>query len=518
MKREEATLRDVLKTAVLAACFIAVMLLCSRCCEGALSDCIDATCRVSTPTGNGMNDVGTGCCIQVSGGYAWILTNNHVATGPRAWCQFYRDGHPSRKMEGVVKFRHKGLDAAIIAVHASHFQGRMPPAIPTAPADYVVRPGETILSVGCAEGHWPSLWRGHAIGYSGSNLLFRPGPEQGRSGSAIFDKTGTYVVGLLKQRNTRNVTDQSQGIATYCRALRGGINASIETAETGILFQRRGYCDPNGGGCEWGYQRGGGQQPQQQQQNQNQNNWPTLPPASVDVETKVDLSETNAKLDSLNDNVAALLVEIRTDRAAPEPVPVPAVPPEEIEQHTAEIAALQEADVAAAAEREKLAEAVQGAVDISEAVNTKVDQVAAEQQKVADSIKANGTISQRVEARMAAVEKQVGEDAGKIEKAQAYMKDWYEDRVRDQGVIGWMRMGLVLAVAMTFALLLKYMVRDVRNYVRSGGEDPLWIQSPVSETAKLRAAFHEDVAEARALARRILGRDEAEPAAPAEKK
>jgi len=427
-----------------------------------ISECIDATCRVTCPDGSGKANCGSGCVIQVSNGYAWILTNDHVASGSRAWCQFYRHGHTSQKMEGVVKFRHKQLDAAIIAVHASHFGGWVPPAIPTAPADYVVRPGETVLSVGCAEGHWPSLWRGHAIGYSGSNLLFRPGPEGGRSGSAIFSRDGRYIVGLLKQRNTREVTDQTHGIATYCRALRQGINASIRTADAGY-FYRRDQCGPNG--CP--------PQQQQQQQPQGGNNWPTLPPAQVEVAPKVDLTVTNGKLDALNDNVAALLVEIRTDRAAPEPIPVPDVTPV-VEEQAAKIAELRQADELATAEREKLAEAVQGAVDVTAETHKQVGQVVAEQQRVSALITKEGTIGMRRAERLDRIEKQLGEDAGKIETTKAYMKDWFDDRIRNDGTAGWIRAALILALAAAFTL---FVVRDIKDKRETG--DPLAIEKLV---------------------------------------
>jgi len=463
---------------VLAILCIVVCLVGTKCAHAGLSECIDATCRVH----NG-RVVGSGCCIQISDDYVWVLTNAHVATQSRAWCEFYRAGHASRKMEGQVAYRDQSIDAAIIAIHKSHFQGHLPPAIPVAAANYKVQPGETITSVGCAEGHWPSAWRGHAIGYSGTKVIdlrFRPAPEGGRSGSAIFDAEGTRIVALLKQRNSQSVTDQTQGIATYCWSLHKGINTAVaktnaeaaaKTEDAGYVY-RRGYCDPNGGSCEWGWQR---QQPQQQQpqQQQPQNNWPTLPSpsATVDVETKVDLSPVNERLDALNENVGALLIEIRADREQPPEIPAPDVTPV-VQEQAAEIDALKQADATAAAERTQLAEAVQGAVDIAGAVNTKVDEVAAQQQAVADNIKQHGGLQARVEARMAAVEARVGEDAGKVEKAKEYLKDWFSDRIRNDGTVGWIRGAVIL-------LIVVFLFKDVKDKVTKN--DPLFIQDPIGE-------------------------------------
>ena len=48
-------------------------------------------------------------------------------------------------------------------------------------------PGETLRSVGCANGTWATGWTGHALGYDDDGLRFVPAPANGRSGSAIFD-------------------------------------------------------------------------------------------------------------------------------------------------------------------------------------------------------------------------------------------------------------------------------------------------------------------------------------------
>lgn len=512
--RPDKTFRGCLFDAVILLIMtVSICMLGAKCAHGGLSECIDATCRVSCGDGRG-----TGCCIQVSGGYVWVLTNAHVADRSTAWCEFYRYGHPSRKMEGKVVARDTRIDAAIIAVHESHFEGYLPPAMPIAGAEYSARPGATLVSVGCANGHWPSLWRGYAIGQSEMNLTFRPGPEGGRSGSAIFDADGTRIVGLLRARDGSKVTDNSVGIATNVAALRTRI---VEPCTVEYRRERQAQCGP--GGCPprggyggggggifgggGGYGGGGGQQPAPQ----SGGNWPSLPPADkiegggkIEVSPKVDLSDVTGRLDALNGNVESLLIEIR-DRNANEPPPIPAPDSGQVEANTQAIEGLRATDEQLAAAVEQAADVAGQAVQATGEINAKVDQVAAQQQAVADNIKQHGGLQERVEARMAAVEARVGEDAGKIEKSKEYLRDWFEDRIRNDGLIGWIRGAVILLVVI-------FLVKDVKDKVVKN--DPLFVEDPRGELQHL-------VADLRGLRDRVRGvfdRDDPDPEpAPAKK-
>ena len=182
--------------------------------EGSIADCIDATCRVSAEG----RPLGTGCVFQRSGGRVLVLTNAHVVEGFEAVdCQFWQQGHESLPLAGTVAWRVRNAecDAAVVVLAESQFGSRPPAVIPLASADYVIRPGETVLSVGCVQGAWATAWKGHARGYVGTDQRFLPVPAGGRSGSAIFDADGSRIVGLLFARTA----DDSEGMAVSLQAL-----------------------------------------------------------------------------------------------------------------------------------------------------------------------------------------------------------------------------------------------------------------------------------------------------------
>ena len=74
----------------------------------------------------------------------------------------------------------------------------LPSAIPLAPRGTAVRAGQTLVSVGCANGAWATGWKGHAVpGDADGELRFVPPPANGRSGSPILDAEGSRIVGVL---------------------------------------------------------------------------------------------------------------------------------------------------------------------------------------------------------------------------------------------------------------------------------------------------------------------------------
>ena len=173
--------------------------------------CVEATCRVTAADGGR----GTGCAFERSQGYVFVLTGAHVATSPTVQCEFWHRGHQSRPVPGRVILRHAGTDVAVVAVAESAFAGVLPPVVPLAPPDWVATAGQTLASVGCAGGAWATGWKGHALGYGNADLHFLPAPANGRSGSALFDASGRYIVGLIRARSV----DDRRGIATSVQAI-----------------------------------------------------------------------------------------------------------------------------------------------------------------------------------------------------------------------------------------------------------------------------------------------------------
>ncbi|MBN2579124.1 MAG: trypsin-like peptidase domain-containing protein [Pirellulales bacterium] len=179
-----------------------------------VQECIDATCRITTPLdARGECGVGSGCVFLKAGGGVYVLTAAHVVEGTnRCSCEFWHSGHLSRPIEASVTQRDPRNDTAILALRESDFQGYPPLAIPIAPHGLGVRPGDQIISVGCANGSWSTAWSGHCLGFVKDRIAFMPAPAQGRSGSALFDAGGQYIVGMV---NARTADGTMEGRGAY---------------------------------------------------------------------------------------------------------------------------------------------------------------------------------------------------------------------------------------------------------------------------------------------------------------
>jgi hypothetical protein len=194
-------------------------------CRASVSDAIDATCRVTAADGS----CGTGCVFEIGQGSIYVLTAAHVVGNDMAAtvkCEFWRGGHQSAPLAGRVIGRSEDVDAAIVAVPQSALGGLLPRLVPLAPRDRSVRPGDALVSVGCAGGTWATAWKGHALGYEGNDLHFVPAPANGRSGSAVFDGEGRRIVAIVRAR----AADGSDGVATSVQAVYRAFDAAFSGA------------------------------------------------------------------------------------------------------------------------------------------------------------------------------------------------------------------------------------------------------------------------------------------------
>jgi len=251
--------------------------------HAAMSSCLDATCRISTPDGGR----GSGCVFEIGQGYVYVITAAHVVGSySEVSCEFWRDGHQSTPVPGQVILRaiDRDADAATVALRQEQFGEVLPAVVPLAPRTYAVRPGETLLSAGCARGAWSTGWKGHALGYRGSDLYFTPAPAQGRSGSALFDADGRQIVGIVRARTT----DDQAGIACSLQALYAGLGTAAAA--------RQVQCGPEG--CVPPYRALPYRQKLEYQQwrQQDSERWPTMPPAAS---PPVDLGPVTARLDAI---------------------------------------------------------------------------------------------------------------------------------------------------------------------------------------------------------------------------
>lgn len=206
---------------------------------GGISECIDATVRISVPEGRG-----TGVFFQRDAENIFALTNCHVVSdgngervivprvGKPVGVDIWRAGFESGPYPGRVEWTsyqaETSRDIAIVSVKLSALKGYVPPMIPLAPAGQDGKAGDSVLSMGCSKGAWPSMFRGHLRANLGASVVFYPNPAQGRSGSALFNASGTAIIGLLCWQD---VDKQEQGgglsLAEIYRALEGkpaGIN------------------------------------------------------------------------------------------------------------------------------------------------------------------------------------------------------------------------------------------------------------------------------------------------------
>ena len=191
---------------------------------GGLTECIEATCRISVQGASG-----TGCVFEKTDSRLHILTAAHVVGNHQTVkCEFWKNGVPQNGIFGTVLIADVHEDVAVVAMVLENTGLEAIRPISLAPKNRVLTTGEAISSVGCANGGWGTSWVGHVTGARDREILFRPPPAGGRSGSAVFDSGGTEIIGMITARNNRS----GEGIAV-----------SLLTIHD--VVERVKYCTPN---------------------------------------------------------------------------------------------------------------------------------------------------------------------------------------------------------------------------------------------------------------------------------
>ncbi|HYW77935.1 MAG TPA: trypsin-like peptidase domain-containing protein, partial [Thermoguttaceae bacterium] len=422
--------------------------LCVARADAALSDCIDATCRITAPDGGR----GTGCVFEISDGRVYVLTNAHVATSTTLRLEFWRDGHQSQPLVGTTLLKSQQADAAVVVVDAGAFDQMLPSVIPIAAQDYLLRPGDTILSVGCAAGSWSTGFKGHSLKYSGGDLYFLPTPANGRSGSAIFDAAGEQIVGLLRARVEDGAA--SHGVATSVQSLYRAFNSrQSATIDAPKSDARPTQCGPNGCPADSSQWRLSPYRSQQDQRDNRQDEridrlYPTLPPPQyapmTPIQPPLDIRPIISGLDRLGegqDRIADLLIEIRGNDPLPAqpvvpPVPVvPVTPPPVVHLPDEEVT--------------KARTVAEAAVQQTQAIQGELEQTQEETSQLRVAINAligdRESLRERIDQRLDKVKAEVGEDASRREIAGAYVRDFAAERL--SGGAGW-TLGKVAAGAL----------------------------------------------------------------------
>lgn len=422
---------------------------------GALEDCADATCRIT----NG-NTMGTGVCYARSPGLVWVLTNAHVVSGARTVeCEFWSDGHLSRKLHGAVVATRKtaGCDAAIVSIPERAFQGRVPKVIPLAAKGTRLAKYQTICSMGCPGGTWATGWKGHALSDDGTTVTFTPPPKGGRSGSALFNAQCTEIVGLVYAREGSD----RYGIAVSVDALDRNLTVAYQASNHYQMAQ----CGPEGCFPNRDGNRGGrlfpwrNQKPEQgPEAPEGAGPYPTLPPeAPLPPEQPqcpaVDLDPLANKLDKI-----AELIEGLNKKQEAEP------------QKPLQDDVARDMATKAVGATAKLAEALDKTDKKIDTVDAKVNVIDEEAGKLKGILQESGNLRARMALRMDKVESELGEDASKLDKVRAYMKDYVGEKVtsikeRDAStrIMIWIALGAIL-----------FLFWDVRQKQKTG--DPLAIE------------------------------------------
>jgi len=235
----------------------------------------DATVRVSVAGG-----VGTGMIYKEDDRYYYVVTNQHVVGNANSvGLEFTRNHYPSPRYQGTVTKRMKrsGVDVAEVRIaKVSLPEGINLPVIPLADADDPPRELFLVTS-GCQAGERPSIQLTLTVKETNGLIYYIPTSRPGRSGSALVDRDGKKIYGLVAWMTGGN---NSQGLAMTADVIRPFLMGTSETLvaqsdfpqdvyeiplapdiyveeEVGILAEYLKQCSPNDcfdDKCPWDYQ------------------------------------------------------------------------------------------------------------------------------------------------------------------------------------------------------------------------------------------------------------------------
>jgi tetrahydromethanopterin S-methyltransferase subunit G len=195
--------------------------------------------------------------------------------------------------------------------------------------------------------------------------------------------------------------------------------------------------------------------------------WPTLPAPAASAPA-VDLSETNKRLD----NIAELLLQIRTERATPAEALAPqaAQPPQAADQKQA-------LDVAQAA--------ADDAAKLKARLDTTEETVGGLQTAVKTWVAEHGSLKERVEARLEKVREQLGEEASQREVRIAYVKDLITEKMSGGGMVG-----LLKLLGMPAGLILAAWLVSRRIEQKREAGQPLLAEKLIADVSELKGRLH----------------------------
>jgi len=190
-------------------------------------DVMRATCRIYVhPTETEeKGGLGTGVVFKETKNEILILTAGHVVyKRDKIEVEFFTNGRVSHSMKAKsvwINFTDGTTDdLAVLSVKKTLFKRYpLPKPIPLASKNRKFKLLEQIISSGCPDGSWPTVWLGHIYRIEWDSIYFWPTPIGGRSGSGVFDIKGKEIIGIL----IWNLDSDDDGIPDA-----GGVAISIE--------------------------------------------------------------------------------------------------------------------------------------------------------------------------------------------------------------------------------------------------------------------------------------------------
>jgi hypothetical protein len=161
---------------------------------------VSATARITTP------GTGTAVVYRVDDDSIWLLTAGHcTAHTDTVQVEFFRDGRPLPLVRGQVVLainESRERDVGIVKVAAKDLGHYRPPAIPLGDPERDPALGQQVVSCGCSDGAWPTLFLGHVDEIESPRMFnVTPSVRPGRSGSGVFDHTGERILGILTRES-----------------------------------------------------------------------------------------------------------------------------------------------------------------------------------------------------------------------------------------------------------------------------------------------------------------------------
>ncbi|MDO4550720.1 MAG: serine protease [Planctomycetia bacterium] len=199
-----------------------------------LLDASRATVRIRTAHGKQMG-LGSGIIVGSNADAYYCLTNAHVVPGGSVQVEFF-DGGVMRKTVSSAKIVSRDVqnDVAVVKIPISALEGYVPKIIPV-DAAYTPKSGEIIGTIGHPHGEGPTAYMCEFIREGSLGMEFIPPPKQGRSGSAIFDKDFSRVIGLVFAMTEHGKDAQGRqiciGLAVPAKNFSKAIGASLVGGE-----------------------------------------------------------------------------------------------------------------------------------------------------------------------------------------------------------------------------------------------------------------------------------------------